>query len=582
MGLQVYTEVPKTSSNLIGVGGPRLDAYAGPWAMRSTESLALAQIASSIDIALHLGEQPASRRSPSTPVSRRSPEAADDAAKPFGTRWDEQLTGDGIAVIQVSGVLMKFVSSLTDGTSTVRLREQVRRAAASKNVRGIFLHIDSPGGTVAGTEDLATDIARAARRKPVHAYFEDLTASAALWIGSQASVTSCNATALVGSIGTYMLVYDLSKLAENEGIEPVLIRAGEPYKGAGAPGTEVTQVQRDKWQKDINALNEHFLRGVARGRNLPIERVRELNTGEVWIGQAARQVGLVDHVESIDGAMSRLRQATSSDPQPARSVAVLSAGAEQLDDELASDAPAERIAGGILEQIRQIAATGGSITFARPSQTNPAVIQETVMSKDNQATTAASSSAVVTATPAASDSPAGATQPQQPAAEQPKAPATAPATPAKPAGQDAPAPAAGPVAATLAELKAAFPDDPAFVLSALENGETMQQATARHKDIRLAQLEEENKTLKAQLEAAPKGQAAKPGDKPAAAKPAGVAPVADRNAAASASAGTSSAKAESEKLIAEMMEARGCDRRTAACRVFKDRPDLAEALRSGA
>ncbi len=556
--------------------------------MEASRAMALARFAGQIDVRLHVGQQ-LEQRAPdgdSVPVSRR-PAAASNENTPYGFRGGEHLTDEGIAVIEVSGVLMKFVGSLDDGTSTVRLREKVRRAARSSNVRGIMLVIDSPGGTVAGTESLASDIARAARSKPVHAYFEDLTASAALWIGVQANVTSANATALVGSIGTYLLVYDLHKLAENEGIEPVLIRAGEPYKGAGAPGTEITQVQRAKWQQDINALNEHFLRGVARGRNLPIERVRELNTGEVWIGQAARTAGLVDHIESIDGAMSRLRQVINqSSSQQSRSLAMFTNPAlgeafeeETADAEDASPA-ADAIAADIVQGIRRLglprSLAGAGLTLApntaptAPASASPIDTvqqQETVMSKDAkpQSSTAAPDSETTadtdTSAPNADAKPQGEKK-QDPAASE------------KPAPQGDPTSAnAGP--ATLAELKTAFPDDAAFVLSALENGETLAQAKGRHKEIRLAKLEEENRQLKAQLESGKSKQETT--EKPKQ----GVPPVPDRNAAENASRGDLDARAEADKLISETMQQRNLDRRTAACRVFKQRPDLAEALRHG-
>lgn len=192
------------------------------------------------------------------------------------------------------------------GTSTVAARRQIRALAADPNVAAVMLHVDSPGGTVAGTEDLARDVRNLATAKPVHAYFEDLAASAAYWIGSQAQHISAGQSTLVGSIGTYAVVYDQSGAAAMEGVKAYVVRAGQ-FKGTGTPGTEVTPEQLAELQKTVDGLNALFLEGVASGRKMRADQVAALADGRVHVGVEAKKLGLIDQVETFDAALSRLQ-----------------------------------------------------------------------------------------------------------------------------------------------------------------------------------------------------------------------------------------------------------------------------------
>ncbi len=220
------------------------------------------------------------------------------------------VTKDGTALISLSGTLMKQVSSMSSGTSTVFARRQVRAAMRDPEVNSILLRIDSPGGTAAGTQELADDVAAAAKEKPVYAFIEDLGASAAYWVASQAKKVFTNSTGIVGSIGTYMSVMDLSGMAAKEGIKVHVIRAGE-FKGAGQPGTEITQAQLAEWQKTVDGLNDHFVRGVAQGRGLTLEKTRALADGRVYVGKAAIEAGLVDGVQTLDATLAQLSSLSS-------------------------------------------------------------------------------------------------------------------------------------------------------------------------------------------------------------------------------------------------------------------------------
>lgn len=215
---------------------------------------------------------------------------------------------DRVATIDVVGSMTKYGSSFSDlRYGTIGVRRAIREAAADdKGVDGIILRIDSPGGTVSGTADLGDDVAAAAKRKPVVAYVEDMAASAAYWVAAQATTVIANSSALVGSIGTYLAVADYSGLFEERGIKVHVIKAGE-MKGAGVPGTEITDAQLADFQRVVEELNTLFVAAVRKGRGLSADETRELADGRVHVAAKALKLGLIDAVGTYDTARKAIR-----------------------------------------------------------------------------------------------------------------------------------------------------------------------------------------------------------------------------------------------------------------------------------
>ena len=127
---------------------------------------------------------------------------------------------NGLAVIPVHGVLMKSGSWVLDYldieyTTYANIRAALAAALADDTVQSILLHVDSPGGQVAGVQEAADALYAARTRKPLAAYIEDLGASGAYHLASQAEFISANKNAEVGSIGVYEVLVDSAKAAEN-------------------------------------------------------------------------------------------------------------------------------------------------------------------------------------------------------------------------------------------------------------------------------------------------------------------------------------------------------------------------------
>lgn len=337
---------------------PHLDQYFGPWAIEPTIFEQAVARVGTIDLAMHVDAQQ------SQPKSSLDTDGV-----------SIRTTAGGLAVIELHGPLMKYVSSLSGGSSTVNARRKVRAAVKSSDVKGVLLKIDSPGGTVSGTKDLADDVAAAAENKPLHTYAEDCICSAAYWIGSQARRLSTNATCWSGSIGTFAVLYDLSGMAEQDGVKVHVVRAGD-LKGMGTPGTVVTDEQLAHVQQIVNSCNEHFLQGVARGRNLSIEAVRQLADGRVHIGQEAVPLKLVDAIESIDDAMEHLQEATGG-RSGVRAAVTQEVFSETEDSEMTEQTAPQQPVAATLQDLKS-ACPGASSDFLLAQLEQKATTQQAV------------------------------------------------------------------------------------------------------------------------------------------------------------------------------------------------------------
>jgi len=216
------------------------------------------------------------------------------------------VTEDGIAVVSINGPMLKGASKFGNANS-VEARSVVRAAAGDTNVRAMLLKIDSPGGTVAGTDDLATDVAAANKVKPVYAQIEDLGASAAYWVASQAGSVFAGPTSEVGSIGVYAVVEDSSKAAEMDGIKVHVVSSGG-MKGAFADGTPITDDQLAYLQQQVDRSNGFFVDAIRRGRGMSESKAAKVTTGETWYAQEAFDLGLIDGVQRLDETLTMIRK----------------------------------------------------------------------------------------------------------------------------------------------------------------------------------------------------------------------------------------------------------------------------------
>ena len=215
---------------------------------------------------------------------------------------------EGIAEIQVSGPLLRspgLLERLLLGASdSTALASNVEQAGRRSDVKGVLLVIDSPGGSVTGTPEFADAVQAAARVKPVLAFTDGMMASAAYWIGSQATAVLASKSANVGSVGVYLPWIDTSKRAEMLGIKTgVVANTGGTFKGMGHPGTSYTDAQFAHLQARADEMFAMFKGAVTSTRSrVPASAMQ----GQCFMGAAAQALGLIDGVSSYFQAWEKI------------------------------------------------------------------------------------------------------------------------------------------------------------------------------------------------------------------------------------------------------------------------------------
>lgn len=223
------------------------------------------------------------------------PTAQDSGRKPYDVL-------NRIARIPLIGPMMKADSKF-GGVNTVRTRRMLHAAARDPDVDSILLHIDSPGGHVAGTQALADDVYHIDKTvKPVVTHYDDLGASAAVWVGSQARQVTVNRGGEVGSIGTMAVLEDTSKRMDRLGVAVHIISTG-PYKGTGVDGAPLSAEALAYVRERVEDLNQHFLEALTRGRRLTPEQLHTVREGKVYGAAQAQRLGLVDRIASLEEAL---------------------------------------------------------------------------------------------------------------------------------------------------------------------------------------------------------------------------------------------------------------------------------------
>lgn len=253
----------------------RVEQYFGPWASEPSRFRQMMESVAQTDLVKHA--------------------AAYEARGEIGAYRKQE----DAAVIDIVGTMTKYGSSMSQMLfGTIGVRKAIRRAVADPSVKRIILSIYSSGGTVDGTGDLADEVRNASKEKPVIAYLEDICASAAYWVASQADVVYASPHTQVGSIGVYMVVNDESVAAETAGVKTHVISTAE-LKGAGVPGAPVTDAQLAEWQRQINSIHEDFKSAIMRGRKMTVEQFEAVSTGGVWDAAKAKKLRLVDRILSF-------------------------------------------------------------------------------------------------------------------------------------------------------------------------------------------------------------------------------------------------------------------------------------------
>jgi len=249
-----------------------------------------------------------------------------------------------IAVLPLYGMINQRVSgdvSGPSGTSVQEFTQQFRQAVNDPNVTAIIIDVDSPGGTVSGVEELATEIYNARKTKKITAISNCLCASAAYWIASQASEVCASPSSMTGSIGVYQLHEDDSTALENLGVKFSFISAGK-YKVEGNSFQPLDDEARAAMQGVVDDFYGMFTKAVARGRGVAVKAVvNGFGQGRCLTASDAVKQGLADRVATFDEVLGKygVKPGTGSSARSALDAPAICAGEEPVidqDDEMFS------------------------------------------------------------------------------------------------------------------------------------------------------------------------------------------------------------------------------------------------------
>ncbi|MCE5202925.1 MAG: signal peptide peptidase SppA [Coriobacteriales bacterium] len=210
--------------------------------------------------------------------------------------------GDSIALIRMDGVIAG-TGSVTSGVITPQsFIEQLDKAEADPRVKAVLIRVDSPGGTVAASQEIAMAVDRA--QKPVVVSVGDICASGAYMVASQSDEIFAAPGSSVGSIGVIMEIPNVSGLLDKLGVEFTVLTQGD-YKDAGSPYRSVTGTESAMFKEQMEIAYDQFISDVAEGRGLSEDEIRKLATGWVWLGTEAKDLGLVDTLGNYSDAVDR-------------------------------------------------------------------------------------------------------------------------------------------------------------------------------------------------------------------------------------------------------------------------------------
>lgn len=292
-----------------------LDILAAPWAILPEKKLEIDGI-----YATHLrGEK----------IDIKGVEAA--LGRPLNNQQQGYSVINGVAVLAIDGVIAKRMNLLTQisgGVSTTQLQQDFTQALEDPSVSAIVLQIDSPGGAVDGTQEMANLIYQARGKKPIVALADGCMCSAAYWIGAAADqVFAGSDTTMVGSIGVVASHVDVSGAEAQRGVKTTEITAGK-FKRVASQYGPLSQEGRQSIQDQLDHIYGVFTGAVSQYRGIGNADAvdQTMADGRVFLGQQAVDAGLVDGISTLDQIISQLIEKGSTSALVTRPGAVLPKG----------------------------------------------------------------------------------------------------------------------------------------------------------------------------------------------------------------------------------------------------------------
>jgi protease-4 len=242
--------------------------------------------------------------------------------RPLQEKTVEGRGGDKILLMDISGFISEEGGSspLSIGTAPprvpllVRVREELDKAAKDHRVKALLLRINSPGGTVTGSDIIFREIElyKHKTRVPVIAVMMDVAASGGYYVALAADTIVAHPTTVTGSIGVIMVSANAEGLMQKLGVAAHTIKSGE-HKDMGSPFRALTPEERTIFQSVIDGLQRQFVAKVVERRKIPAETAARLADGRIYTADQALAHHLVDQVAYMPDAVEMAKRAAGVD-----------------------------------------------------------------------------------------------------------------------------------------------------------------------------------------------------------------------------------------------------------------------------
>ena len=250
--------------------------------------------------------------------------------------------GDRIAVLYMEGEIVSG-SGFRNVVSSETMVEQLRKLRLDDEIKAVVLRINSPGGSAIAASQIGREVILLQEAKPVVVSMGNYAASGGYWIAAPANQIFAEAGTVTGSIGTYGLLPNVQKLANDNGITWDAVQTA-PFANSNTIARPKTQAELALRQRTANEIYGRFLDLVAEGRNMAREEVSQVAEGRVWSGSSAKGLGLVDQIGGLDEAIAAAADLAGleADSWSVEQFPTPRSLEEELIDEFFSGAPAAR------------------------------------------------------------------------------------------------------------------------------------------------------------------------------------------------------------------------------------------------
>jgi protease-4 len=215
--------------------------------------------------------------------------------------------GDKIGVVDLDGVIL-------DPNEVV---DQLRRFADDDSIKAIIIHVNSPGGGVAASEEIYREVKRIRdeKKKRIVSSIQTVGASGAYYVSSGTNKIYADSGSVVGSIGVIAEWVNYGDLMRWAKLKPEILKVGE-FKDTGDPTRELTPAERSYMQGLIDNMYGQFVQAVADGRHVKVSDIKPIADGRVWTGEQALSMHLIDQIADFHSAVEDTAKSVGISGEP--------------------------------------------------------------------------------------------------------------------------------------------------------------------------------------------------------------------------------------------------------------------------